>query len=145
MMEAYRLRVALLNAGYCPIPCRDGKPISGAAATSESGIRYWINGQPSALETAVLIGGSLVVVTEAPKTPAELRAQQITERELRQRKANQARKEGRRRALGALPRAEWLRANSISRDKPWLGLKISRKTWYRRGKPSPSCDTGPAR
>lgn len=36
----------------------------------------------------------------------------------------------------ALPRAEFL-ANSLMAKKPWEALKISRATWYRRGKPDP--------
>ncbi|MBW4002217.1 HTH domain-containing protein [Neisseria meningitidis] len=35
-------------------------------------------------------------------------------------------------------RADYLAENSISRDKPWEKLGISRATWYRRGKPMPS-------
>ena len=36
----------------------------------------------------------------------------------------------------AQPRDAWLSENSISRNKPWLDLGISRATWYRMGKPS---------
>lgn len=44
----------------------------------------------------------------------------------------------RRRAQGARPRTEY-EANSISRNKPWLTLGISRRTWYRhRGRVLPS-------
>ncbi len=35
-------------------------------------------------------------------------------------------------------RADYLAENTISRDKPWEKLGISRATWYRRGKPIPS-------
>lgn len=34
-------------------------------------------------------------------------------------------------------REDWLKENSISRDKPWEYFGISRATWYRRGKPMP--------
>lgn len=34
-------------------------------------------------------------------------------------------------------RADYLAENTISRDKPWEHLGISRATWYRRGKPMP--------
>lgn len=37
----------------------------------------------------------------------------------------------------AQPRAQWLAENSISRERPWARLGISRATWYRRGKPDP--------
>ena len=35
----------------------------------------------------------------------------------------------------ALPRAEYL-AESLMRKKPWEAFGISRRTWYRRGKPT---------
>ena len=35
-------------------------------------------------------------------------------------------------------REDYLAENTISRDKPWEKLSISRATWYRRGKPMPS-------
>lgn len=35
------------------------------------------------------------------------------------------------------PRAEYL-AQSLSRSKPWEALGVSRATWYRQGKPSPT-------
>ena len=34
-------------------------------------------------------------------------------------------------------REDYLAENSISRDKPWEKLGISRRTWYYRGKPMP--------
>ncbi|QNT60410.1 HTH domain protein (plasmid) [Neisseria musculi] len=37
----------------------------------------------------------------------------------------------------AQDRADYLAENSISRDKPWEHLGISRATWYRRRKPMP--------
>jgi hypothetical protein len=46
------------------------------------------------------------------------------------------RRQAKRRAAGKKPRAEWL-GSSISRGAPWVTLKMSRRTWYRRGKPSP--------
>jgi hypothetical protein len=42
----------------------------------------------------------------------------------------------RRRALGAVPRAQY-EAESLSRTRPWDAMGISRSTWYRRGKPMP--------
>ena len=35
-------------------------------------------------------------------------------------------------------RADYLAENTISRDKLWEKLVISRRTWYYRGKPMPS-------
>ena len=46
------------------------------------------------------------------------------------------RRQAKRRAKGKKPRAEWL-AKSVSQTKPWLPLKMSRRTWYRRGEPTP--------
>ena len=37
------------------------------------------------------------------------------------------------RAKGVKPRKEWLAEHTTNRDKPWLGLKISKATYYRRG------------
>jgi hypothetical protein len=47
------------------------------------------------------------------------------------------RKQAKRRATGKKPREEWL-ANSTTAKKPWATLKMSRRTWYRRGKPVPT-------
>ncbi len=47
------------------------------------------------------------------------------------------REEARRRASGAVDRATY-EANSASRQKPWEALGMSRRTWYRAGKPMPS-------
>lgn len=38
----------------------------------------------------------------------------------------------------AQSREQWLAEHTLSRDKPWEKLGISRATWYRRGKPNPS-------
>jgi len=55
--------------------------------------------------------------------PAALRA----ERRARARQAG-------RRAVGVLPRALWLAANPLSRERPWRAEGVSRATWYRRQK-----------
>jgi hypothetical protein len=56
------------------------------------------------------------------------------------------RDEVKRRAAGAIPRAEY-EANSMSKNKPWEALNMSRAKWYRLGKPSPdtATDTGKVR
>jgi hypothetical protein len=41
-----------------------------------------------------------------------------------------------RREEGVMTRAVYLAANSISRTKPWLALGMSRRGWYRKGKPT---------
>lgn len=44
--------------------------------------------------------------------------------------AKAARRKAKRRVMGMAPREE-----SASRTKPWIALGMSRRTWYRRGKP----------
>ena len=36
----------------------------------------------------------------------------------------------------SMPRAEY-EANSIARSAPWEAMRMSRATWYRKGKPEP--------
>jgi hypothetical protein len=47
------------------------------------------------------------------------------------------REEGRRRAAGAIDRQTYEQA-SLSRQKPWEALGMSRASWYRAGKPTPA-------
>ena len=50
----------------------------------------------------------------------------------------------RRQAAGSIDRATY-EANSLSRKKPWEALGMSRRTWYRAGKPMPTdSGTGPS-
>jgi hypothetical protein len=53
----------------------------------------------------------------------------------RRRERARQRDEQRRRAAGAKTRAEY-EANSISKTRPWEALGMSRRTWYRLGKPT---------
>lgn len=49
----------------------------------------------------------------------------------------------RRRKAGAVDRAEY-EAKSAARNEPWKAVGMTRRTWYRRGKPvSPDVGTGP--
>jgi ElaB/YqjD/DUF883 family membrane-anchored ribosome-binding protein len=50
------------------------------------------------------------------------------------------RDEARRRAAGAVERATY-EANSLTRQKPWEALGMSRASWYRAGKPMPAGET----
>jgi hypothetical protein len=51
------------------------------------------------------------------------------------------RRQARRRSQGKKARVEYL-AKCLSQTKPWLALNVSRRTWYRRGKPThPTSDT----
>ena len=54
-----------------------------------------------------------------------------------QRQMNRAYQADQRRAKGVQPRAAWLQANSISREKPWLAAGVSRATWYRNRETGP--------
>jgi hypothetical protein len=57
------------------------------------------------------------------------------ERLARRRQHARSRDETRRRRKGAKPRQEY-EVNSISRKKPWEALGMSRRSWYRAGKPA---------
>lgn len=50
--------------------------------------------------------------------------------------ADRVRAEKKRRASGALMRAEY-EENSLSRTRPWELVGMSKRTWYRRGRPLP--------
>ncbi len=52
----------------------------------------------------------------------------------RKRDMDRKRDERKRRAAGAKDRASYV-ASSVSTAKPWEALKMSRRTWYRKGKP----------
>lgn len=59
----------------------------------------------------------------------------------RRRERDRTRDEARRRASGAVDR-ETYESQSLSRQKPWEALGMSRASWYRVGKPIPaSCET----
>lgn len=56
---------------------------------------------------------------------------------------DRVRHEVRRRAAGAIDRTTY-ESTSLSRQKPWDALGMSRASWYRAGKPAfPAVDTGP--
>jgi len=57
------------------------------------------------------------------------------------RERDKERHTARRRAAGAVDRATY-EANALSRQKPWEALGMSRASWYRAGKPTPSSETG---
>ncbi|WP_210241925.1 hypothetical protein [Bradyrhizobium elkanii] len=65
------------------------------------------------------------------------------QREQRRQGKKNAGKTARRRDAGAVSRAEY-EAASAARNKPWEALGMSRRTWYRHGKPMPPAgETGP--
>ena len=62
-VELYNLRMGLLNAGYVPIPCRDGRPVVILqAAPTEGAIRGWATAYPRAIETGIVVGDRVIVV-----------------------------------------------------------------------------------
>ncbi|EQB4867500.1 hypothetical protein ACYK4J_005119 [Klebsiella aerogenes] len=67
------------------------------------------------------------------------------EAQKRRRERDRLRDEERRRAAGQLER-EAYEANSLSRQKPWEAMGMSRAKWYRLGKPSPqqNSETSPS-
>ena len=81
-----------------------------------------------------------------PRNETLINLFQITDDEQRQlrtiispsiaRERDAERKRAHRRAAGAVSREEY-EANSISRQKPWEALGMSRRSWYRAGKPMP--------
>jgi hypothetical protein len=74
-MNQYLLRIALLRAGYTPVPCRAGKPvIIPHGPVAESTILAWQNLE--APETGIYdpVTKQAVLVTEVPKSEAELNA-----------------------------------------------------------------------
>ncbi len=87
--------------------------------------RYWTS---AALAEAlrltegerIALGGvpTIGAVDVSPEQRKEIRKKRDRERKRRKRRTN--------------PRAAYLAANSISRDKPWEKENISRRTWYRR-------------
>jgi hypothetical protein len=62
-------------------------------------------------------------------------------RELRRSANSTNRSTERRRKLGAVPREQYLAANTANRDQPWLALGISKPTYYRRKKRDAQCGT----
>jgi hypothetical protein len=131
-LEAYRLRMRLVERGYVPCPMRDGQPAEIPwNMPSESCVRGWATLHPLAVETGIvdLQTRPVTPVTEVPASEAELKAL----RKIKQRTKNQQRLEARRRAKGIPERSVWLQTHSLMRSKPW-GDK-SKSTYYRqRGK-----------
>lgn len=111
--QCYLLNLRLMAAGYVPCAIRDGRPLLRVSGMpTENEVRRW-SGELGVTETGILDQGRVTPVTEVPT-------------------ANQRRKEAERRARGAVPRSEWLKAHSGL--KPWMGTGMSKSAWYRRQK-----------
>jgi hypothetical protein len=85
--------------------------------------------------------GRLLRLTDAERT--ELKITTIgsvdvprAERMKRRRERARQRKAAKRRAAGAVPRAEYL-ARCRAKPKPWVILGVSRSGYYRLGRPAP--------
>jgi hypothetical protein len=74
-------------------------------------------------------------------TIGSVNVKKLARKELRKRR-DRMNKERRRRAQGAIPRAEY-RGNSLSTTKPWEKAGMSRRTWYRNKQRTPN-GTGPS-
>ena len=143
--EAYALRMRLAAAGHVPVPCRDGRPVLELhSVPTEGAIRSWAINHPEADQTGIWNpqARSVMIVDRVPETLGEIaarqKAQRLAEREAargprqeRERAANQRRKEAKRRAAGAIPRAEWLASHS---ERPWARSGMSKSAWYRAKK-----------
>jgi len=97
----------------------------------------------------VSFGGKDYVPLYTPKNDTLINLFQITTDEQRHLKTiigpemalerDRKRHEDRRRASGAVDRVTY-ESNSLSRQKPWEALGMSRRTWYRAGKPEAARD-----
>jgi hypothetical protein len=70
-------------------------------------------------------GHRFMTITACDKSPAERKALAVVRKRERDRQQHQ----DQRRKQGVKPRAEWLKANSASQDKPWQAAGLSRRTW----------------
>ncbi len=62
------------------------------------------------------------------------------EKEYNRKKTNQQKMQSYRRKKGIKSREEYLKQNTISKDKPWKKYNISRATYYRKKKENPLFD-----
>lgn len=101
----------------------------------------------------VTFGGKEYTPLYTPKNDTLINLFRITAEEQRQLKTivsqaeaaerHRKREEARRRAAGAVDR-ETYEQSSLSRQKPWEALGMSRASWYRAGKPAaPALETSP--
>ena len=68
--EIYSLRMALVNAGYIPVPCRDRKPvIILRSAPSEGFVRSWATVHPEADQTGIVVGDQVIIVGSPRGSP----------------------------------------------------------------------------
>lgn len=105
------------------------------------------------MEKADALAAALMV-TEVERSRLHLRtigAHDVDKRERARRRKERKRKRAKERAArvraehGAMSRAEYLAANSVSRTKPWEAAGVSRATWYRRATASPEPAAEPVR
>ncbi|SMR01283.1 hypothetical protein [Xanthomonas fragariae] len=99
----------------------------------------------------VSFGGKEFAPLYTPKNDTLLNLFQITQDEQRQLRTiigadmalerDRKRHEARRRAAGAVDRATY-EGRSAARQRPWEALGMSRRTWYRAGKPTPPAADG---
>ena len=142
LLQAYQLRVALLERGFIPIPCRDGVAaftFRGGTPPTEGAVRSWAGLYPNHSETGIWKAGHVILVTEVPPTEAELHARTeaaaasaLLNKRTVARATDRQRKASKRRLNGVQERSQWLGAHTLGRSKPWLEAGISRASWFRR-------------
>ena len=117
MKNSYFLRLALLRAGYTPVPCHSGRPVVVPhGEVPESSILAWQN--LNAPETGIYnrITGEVTIVDAVPLTEAELAVQA------------EAQERARAEAQAAAERAERRRRPSVERKGLQCGLNGLRNT-----------------
>lgn len=100
----------------------------------------------------VSFGGKEYAPLYTPRNDTLINLFQITDQEQRELRTiiskgmaaerHKERETARRRAAGAIDRQTY-ESQSLSRQKPWEALGMSRRTWYRAGKPAVPADTSP--
>lgn len=102
----------------------------------------------------VEFGGKQLSPLYTPKNDTLISLFQISDEEQRKlrtlissdmaKERDRERHTARRRAAGAVDRQTY-ESRSLTRQKPWEALGMSRASWYRAGKPAaPACETSPS-
>ena len=119
---------ALARVMRCRLPWMDEAELQNLIAEALESPRFW-----GAEELA-----QDLQLTDQRRSDLKIQSIGCIDMTKRQRtKRGKAKKTERRRAVrranGVKPREQYLAENTTNRDKPWLALKISKATYYRRG------------
>jgi hypothetical protein len=142
---------------YGNVARADGKPVTSAIIAE--GLTVWCGGWAPHVSTAEITAiakrvaglkgkmplddaiGKRLRLTDADRTRLKIttigshdftRTAREARRHTKKRERDRKRIAAQRAALGRQSRADFLAANSLSREQPWLALGISRRTFYRR-------------